>query len=268
MDPYKEGITLPPTDQKVLLIDYTGYRCGNCPKGADEAARLHDLYGDKLVVVAMHVGSQFARPDPAKQFIDDFRTNTGEALYDFIGRPGQPAGSVNLIKDGIGYSVNVEQWAAAISKQLRNNPTMNIAITPLFSSDSILTVKAEVKYKKASTGNHRIAIYLIEDSVVYRQIDYRLLPNDDIIPDYVHRHVMRGAISGGKLDGKFAGTSNISGAFGELLPATVANATTSKTYSISLKGMPWNLKHCSVIVQVNDKTTNATLQVEEAKIIK
>ena len=145
---------------------------------------------------------------------------------------------------------------------------MTISLTPVFSADSVLTVRADIKYKKASTGNDRIAVYLIEDSIIYQQIDYSLLPNDDLVPNYLHRHVFRGAMSGGKFDGKYSPpTKSTIGAFGEPLPATVANASTSKTYSISFKGTNWNPKNCSVIVSVNDKVTNNTLQVEETHVL-
>lgn len=267
LDPYKEGV-IPTTDQKVLLIDYTGNQCGNCPKGAKEAALLHERYGDKLIIVAMHTGSRFARPDPTTVFKEDFRTAAGEGIFEFLGKPGQPTGTVNFVKVGDNYTMGYTAWASAISKELRKTPTMSIAITPEFSEDSILTVKADVKYKKASTGNHRLAVYLVEDSIIYPQVDYDLLPADDVIPDYLHRHVLRGAIIGGVFVDRYTGVINKAAGFGEALPTTVANATTSKTYTIPLKGTKWNVKNCSVIVQVNDKTTNNTLQVEEAHILK
>ncbi len=263
LDPYKDSVVIT-TDQKVLLIDYTGNRCGNCPRAADEAARLHELFGDKLVIVAMHTGSTFARPDPAKGFTEDFRTAAGEGLYTFVGTPGQPAGSVNLVKVTGSYTMLYPNWASAISKELKKTPTMSIAITPQLSNDSVLTVKSVVTYKKASTGNHRLAVYLVEDSVVYAQIDYRLTPEK--IDNYTHRHVMRGAIIGGVFTDKYTGVINESAAFGEALPATVANASTSKTYSIPLSGKKWNLKHCSVVVQVLDNTTKSTLQVADTHI--
>lgn len=266
LDPYKDGV-IPTTDQKVLLVDFTGDRCGNCPKGAEEAARLHELYGDKVIIVAMHTGRTFASPDPSEGFVEDFRTAAGEGLYDFFGGPGQPTGAVNYVKGGDGnYTMAPTNWASAISKELKKTPTMTIAVSPQFSTDSLLTVKADIKYKKASTGNHRIAMYLIEDSVVYLQKDYRKSPV--IIPDYVHRHMLRGAISGGKFEDKYIGIKSTAGGFGDLLPATVASATASKTYTISFKGTKWNPKNCAVIVIINDKTTNNVLQVEEAHILK
>lgn len=268
VDPYKEGVPAAPTGQKVLLIDYSGYRCGNCPEGSAEAVRLKNLFQNDLIIVTMHCGTQFAKPEPSKGFIEDFRTTTGEGLYDFLAISSQPTGSVNFAKVDGSYTMPYTSWATAVSKELRKTPPMTISLTPVFSADSVLTVRADIKYKKASTGNDRIAVYLIEDSIIYQQIDYSLLPNDDLVPNYLHRHVFRGAMSGGKFDGKYSPpTKSTIGAFGEPLPATVANASTSKTYSISFKGTNWNPKNCSVIVSVNDKVTNNTLQVEETHVL-
>ncbi|CAN5390622.1 hypothetical protein BH11BAC1_BH11BAC1_13890 [soil metagenome] len=44
-------------DKKVLVEDYTGHNCGNCPEGGvilNDSMR--DKYGDKLVVVTVHAG--------------------------------------------------------------------------------------------------------------------------------------------------------------------------------------------------------------------
>jgi len=76
--------------RKVFIEDYTGYRCGNCPRAAEEASRLLKTYDTNIVVLALHTGSIFARPFGSK-FKQDFRTEAGEQLFtDFIGNAGQP----------------------------------------------------------------------------------------------------------------------------------------------------------------------------------
>ena len=43
--------------RKVLIEEYTGHRCTNCPDGHRELASLHERYGDSLVAIGIHAGS-------------------------------------------------------------------------------------------------------------------------------------------------------------------------------------------------------------------
>ena len=50
--------------RKVLIEEYTGHRCTNCPDGHRELASLHERYGDTLVAIGIHAGT-FALPAAA-----------------------------------------------------------------------------------------------------------------------------------------------------------------------------------------------------------
>ena len=50
--------------RKILLEDYTGHKCPNCPEAAVEAHNLKLAYGDSLVIMAVHAGV-FAEPAPS-----------------------------------------------------------------------------------------------------------------------------------------------------------------------------------------------------------
>ncbi|MBK9248628.1 MAG: Omp28-related outer membrane protein [Ignavibacteria bacterium] len=246
----------PPIDsgvRKVLLIKYTGDRCGLCPAGNDEADKVQKFYGSRLVIVSMHTGRTFAAPGDTPEFAYDFRTPTGEELYNFLEKPGQPTGTVNFLKDGSKREITPTGWSTAIALQLALKPPLSIKITPQLSSDSILSLQADVRYFQTGS-NHRLAVYLVEDSIVYAQIDYRKNPNP-VIPNYLHRHVFRGAIGGG-------------GAFGYVLPTAQSGETVLKNYMFDFRGTGFNLRHCSVIVAVSDGDTKNTLQVEEVRVLK
>ena len=42
--------------KKILLEDYTGHKCGNCPRAAEKAEELKAIYDDQLVSIAVHAG--------------------------------------------------------------------------------------------------------------------------------------------------------------------------------------------------------------------
>ena len=41
-------------ERSVLIEDFTGQRCVNCPNAADEIAKLHEQYGDAIIAVSIH----------------------------------------------------------------------------------------------------------------------------------------------------------------------------------------------------------------------
>ena len=88
--------------QNVLIEDYTGHTCPNCPEAARELQAIHDIYGDQIIGMAIHVSKSFARPyhiSQAPQFQYDFRTQWGDAWDDFFGisLAGLPRGMINRV---------------------------------------------------------------------------------------------------------------------------------------------------------------------------
>ena len=83
--------------KRVLLEDYTGHTCPNCPTAGKLARDLKDQYPDQLIVMAVHAG-WFARTYPesgvAQLFDYDFRTSAGTEWDAFFGNgnAGNPNG--------------------------------------------------------------------------------------------------------------------------------------------------------------------------------
>ena len=47
------------THRNILVEDFTGHLCGNCPEAAHELDQLHDIYGDTLIVISIHPNTSF-----------------------------------------------------------------------------------------------------------------------------------------------------------------------------------------------------------------
>lgn len=108
------------------------------------------------------------------------------------------------------------------------------------------------------TGNYNIVLGISEDNVVDWQLDYKISPsvppNYQNNPNYVHRHVFRGAING------------VQG-FGEQVIAGNADAgfTVSKSYSYAIPAA-WNENNCSIVAFVYNTATKEIVQAEEVKM--
>ena len=228
------GLLNQPPVRKVLLEDYTGHQCGNCPRAAEVAKTLSAQHQANLVVLAVHVGF-FAETDPGT-FSYDFTTPPGNALNTYYGVEnfGLPQGMVNrIIPQGSSSPVITQTaWSTVVTNELNKQPQAQIAITPLYKSATrSLQGKVSVKWNQTLTGNHKLCVFLVEDSIIKPQKDYSL-PSPGVIPAYVHRHVLRDAIT------DVWGIS-----LGE---GTKTAGTTSSYYFALANGIPdrFNDKHC------------------------
>lgn len=237
--------------RKVLLEEYTGFRCGNCPEATEVAHSLKEKYTSNLILLSIHAGG-YAKPTSTYTY--DFRTTIGNELDAFFGMSaaGNPDGMVNRF----GYTTSSHilregEWEGAILQALKTKPVCTISLESSYNeTTNIINVKVKVKYLNEGTSNHHLCVYIAEDSIVQYQRDDRL-PNPNI-PDYVHNNVLR--------DG-------ITSTWGEQLsPTTIpSNTTIIKEYSYQIpQGKDWKVQKLKIIAFVHDKDNSfEILQAEE-----
>ena len=81
--------------RKVLIEDFTGHRCNNCPLASDAIKAIEQNQAGAIVAVAMHAGpANFIDPDPPT-YPTDFRTPEGDDLEEFFKVTFLPAGMVS-----------------------------------------------------------------------------------------------------------------------------------------------------------------------------
>lgn len=180
--------------QKVLLEDFTGYTCGNCPAAHDVIKQIEKTYGERFIPIAVHVGS-FAEPDPKHPY--DFRTSEGNAYDQVFGnsQAGLPNGMINRKKFNNSYITRHNKWASLVATELANEPTLGIKLNAAYNQNTRkIEVTTNLNYIKNSTNQDYLVIVMIEDSIIQYQKDYRLGENQDIL-DYCHNHVLRGSIN-------------------------------------------------------------------------
>jgi hypothetical protein len=240
--------------RKVLVEDYTGHKCGNCPRASKAIYDLKSLYGDKLIIVAVHAGG-FATPFPpnAPYYTYDFRTPEGTQLdTDFgISAAGNPNGLVNRRNINGSYIISSTDWAGQVADVLSSTAVVPVKLTITNSYDDAsrtLTTDISSEFFTTIQGTYKLTVYMVEDSIINWQKDYDVLPND--IPDYVHREVLRGSMNG---------------TYGEVISPTIIGNVINTTYTASL-GSDWNAKHLSVIAFIYDEATREIIQVEQTPV--
>jgi thiol-disulfide isomerase/thioredoxin len=189
---------VPGGDRIILLEEFTGKGCSNCPKGSREIENLLSLYGENLVVVSIHAGF-FANPTFFDIGTYDLRTDEGEALFDYLGpNSGYPAGVVNRISFNGELQLTASAWAGFIGNEIEKQPDVEFQIEKNFdSANGQVDATIKGRAKNAISGDIRISIMLIENDIVDAQDD---VDAGGIIEDYKHKHVLRGMLT--KFDGE------------------------------------------------------------------
>lgn len=185
--------------RKVLIEDYTGHTCGNCPYAAMEAHRIEEAYPGKVLVMGIHCGF-FAEPKnyPNGSFKTDFRTAVGNALDNEFkaSAAGLPRGVVGRRKFDNSYLLLHTDWDPKVAGILSEPSSgVGISINPKYtSSDSSLVVYTQIAFQKQISGELKIACYLLEDSIITWQKIYPTPSTSQNIEFYVHNHVLRGSL--------------------------------------------------------------------------
>lgn len=244
-----EGVT-----RKVLLEDFTGHRCNNCPGAARMADQLKNVYGDELIVVGVHCTETFASPanppSPNGSYSTDFRTEAGNAYESSLGIFFLPNGAVNRALFNNSITLGVAAWSSAVADAMGQEPDFDIWFSQLQHDPGNNTVTAEVKVAVLNpvSGDHNLTIYLTEDSVIDWQLDSEASPND--VPDYVHRHVLR---------------NNVNGTWGA--PLVVGSAAAGDTITLSYPNFPmnpaWVAERCALVAYAYNTASYEVMQVEE-----
>lgn len=255
--PYRESSSIDTSkiNTRVLLEEYTGFRCGNCPQASEIAHALEKKYPGKVILLSIHAGG-YAKPTVAHPY--DFRNAIGDELDAFFGmsNAGNPSGMVNRI----GFTTKTHilreaQWETAIQNALAKENSIDLNLQTSFNSvTNQIFVQADIKYFKPGTSNHNLCIYIVEDSIVQYQRDDRLNPPD--VENYVHNNVLR---------------AGITSTWGIQLSQTniPAGATFSKEFTYTIpQGKDWRTSKLKIIAFIHDNGNSFEIfQVADKKLI-
>ncbi|HPI09778.1 MAG TPA: Omp28-related outer membrane protein [Catalimonadaceae bacterium] len=251
----------PIVPQTVLIEDYTGHTCGNCPEAAREAHRIEKLYPGRVVIMGVHC-SFFAKPKNYADgsFKEDFRTPAGDALDEKfkVSTAGLPKGIVNRGRFG-GTTLDIlnsSEWEGKVSEILSQEPLgIKATLTPDFSVTSRqISLNAKIRFQKGYSGSLKAAVYVTEDSLVNWQKEYDLnFAPPENNPNYLHMHVLR--------------TDMIPGSGTDILNTDAISIDKEITTQWSTTLDPKvKAKNCHVILVVYKSETDEIVQVAEAKL--
>lgn len=237
--------------RKVLVEDYTGHKCGNCPAAARELRKLDSLYSGKVIPMAVHAGF-YANTNT--QYPTDLKSQAGtdyDTFFNISVGLGNPNGLVNRVSYGTAFFVKPwADWGASAYSMISMPADFKISISNTYNAatnqvSSVITTKAI----NGKTGTYNLVVVLTEDSIIAEQVDYSLPIGQQDIPDYEFNHVLRGAMNSSW--GQQIISTSISA--GDSIVTTISNFQLAST---------WKWKYCTVIAYIYDAATGSATQYE------
>ena len=262
--------------KKVLIEDFTGHRCPNCPAAAEELVSLQDFYGDRVIGIAIHPSSPaFSTPSPltASSYTYDFRTQFGDDIDNIfeITTVGLPRGMVNRTGFDTQHQLGKDEWSSIVQMELEKAPIFGITLSSNVSNgNGTISITAEALTninldKKEKIEDYNIVICLTEKNIVQWQKDNTA----GDIEDYEHNHVLRTMIN--TTFGESIGNSFVDGDIWEkdysIDITTLEN--TNENYSLNTLFMgngnckEWNEDNMEIVVYIYNTSNNEIVQVEE-----
>jgi len=233
--------------RKMLIEEFTGHRCTNCPQGHQTLETLHQQYGDTLIAIGIHYGS-LAKP-LGETFSYDFRTEVGNAIGTEYGIDAIPKAIVDQVYKEGGWSR--DQWATVLKAVNRTNAYAAIQLINQYDAEyKILKVNAKVTMLDNYPHPVKLAFYLVEDGIVKPQKD----GNQDIL-NYVHNHVFRASLNG---------VHGVALNSGNPIPKDGFEVYAA---SIDISETDWVPENCHVVAVLADQSNNNVIQVEKLDVI-
>ena len=138
--------------RKILIEDYTGFRCGNCPAAATTIyTTLAPIYGDELISIGVHASpnntftnttppASLPAGAPAGSFATDFRTPVGEAWLTAFSVGANPNGMVSRLDYPTNEQVKLPTaWGAAAQSIYHQPAKFKIEITNQYDTTLVLS---------------------------------------------------------------------------------------------------------------------------------
>lgn len=240
-------VEIAPAKKRVLLQEFTGWQCVNCPQAAEIAHSLKATYGDNFVVVALHPYNHNFTDPGAKG--PDFRTQEATDYLTFAGggtTTGFPTGTIDITEFNGSYLQDRDAWTTYVSQQLTLNTSVDLVVT---STADTTTHQLQIVTEVQATDdneNINLVLWLTENKVIAVQAT-----QSGYNTNYEHNHILRAALNG---------------TWGEKLPDLLKGETKTVITSYTAN-KAWNLNNCTVIAAVINADTKRVLNVWEINVI-
>ena len=216
--------------RNVLIEEFTGRKCVNCPLGHVQAKVIEEAYPGRVWAINLHGGYYSSLDYP----------NLNTAICDTIGMYFNPVSFPSAIVNRQTASPLMNyntQWRPAVDEQVAQTAEVNVAgqvaINPL---TRVATVTVELYYTaNSATDVNYLNVFMLQDSIVGSQSGAGSNPDQAIGDgDYLHMHVLR---------------DNVTPFWGDEIKTTTEGSFVTKTYEYEIPEVIGNPNGVDVIME-------------------
>jgi len=252
-----------PQSRVVLVEEFTGVTCSNCPAGHKILAAIDSAHPDNVAIVGIQIiGNPQTEPldnpsvTPVKTNIDN-RTTIGTDLASTIYKQvsGIPSGGVDRVPVSGVLLLGRNDWPGAVNTRLGTPTKANISLTKTYV-DSIrkVTLKVHVAYTSPVSVRQSLTVALIENNVIDAQ-EFSPTDSPKYVQNYVHKHVLRDIIT------PAAGSSMLS-----KLSSIPAGEVYERTFEYTLPSTVLVPANCAFVVFVSNNDGDDKEVVQAAQV--
>ncbi len=240
------------TEKVILIEEFTGASCPNCPAGTSELERISDLYPDNIVIIGVH--SKFLA-EPVNSNDPDLRTPDSENIEKFLGNYfGKPEAAFNRKLFSGKSNIRIgrpDSWINFVEEELTINPVARLSIQNNFDEST-----RELSISLTTTALEEISFPLyLHIAITESEIHTAQKNSSGIIDDFIHKHVLRKLITpteGAFLTDKISKSSSI---------------TKNYKFTLPTDTILWNADNVNVVAFISKNSTDKTvIQATEGKI--
>lgn len=234
-------------ERNVLLEDFTGQTCINCPDAHKIIEQLEEQYGDKMIAVSIHCGT-FGIDKRRTNFSRDYvglMTSEGNAIMQAYGIQSFPMGVIDM-----GTPMTFDLWPTGVRDALQVSTDVQIKLHAEYVPDETqpeegyagnINITAEVM--SGTTRMANLQFWIVESNIVALQ-----RYGNQTITDYVHNNVFRAQV----FDGIRGEQVNLTAGFEQQFDGSIATRWTNAEH--------WEIGNLAVVAFVSDN--KGVLQVE------
>ncbi|MBC7554751.1 MAG: Omp28-related outer membrane protein [Taibaiella sp.] len=246
----------------VLIEDFTGASCPNCPAAHDIIKGIATIYIGRVNVIGLHIAG-FPQASPTKHGKYDFRTQLAADMSNsiFQGVSSAPIGGIDRQPLGTSSTtpllISTSSWNATVIGRMTVSDSINLSVTSTFDdATGKARIKATVTYLYPMTTVQNLSLVVVEDSFVDEQEDNRI-PITYLDTEYHFNDVLRGFVTAAP--------------FGDAIAPTRTTKEAGLRYEVTYNydvDPTWKPKNCRLIAFVHTNQSNGGKNVYQSKQVK
>lgn len=176
--------TLVQMPKKVLVEEFTGVKCSNCPDGHAVLKTLQDKYKEKMIPISVH--SYFLGTPYGDE--QNLTNKFAQSIWNLLGGSEKPTAGIDRIANGATKSnFPRTDWDTKIAERLAVASSANIIDTIFFDNIRQKYIyQVKVEFTQETSEQLALAVAFTQSKIVATQ-----LKGIVEIEDYDHEHVLR-----------------------------------------------------------------------------